>query len=181
MNLITILIIVNVFAALAIIALVLMQQSKGDMGSAFGGGGSQSMFGSRGSANFLTKTTSIMCTVFFLSSLALAYSYAQRGEDTSVVGNESVIEQSQDSSSETPSLPAENTDQVEQTTDTDVPALPESTSEGLESKIEAVSETAEQTVEESVDAVSQDAEESVDEAAKTVEQASDGADKDKQN
>ena len=90
----TILIIVNVFSALAIIVLALMQQSKGDMGSAFGGGGSQSMFGSRGSANFLSRTTSLMCVVFFISSLTLAYVYAQRAESDSVIGGGSVIEQS---------------------------------------------------------------------------------------
>jgi preprotein translocase subunit SecG len=78
MNITTILILVNVFAAIAIIALVLMQQSKGDMGSAFGGGGSASMFGSKGSANFLTRCTSTMVVVFFLSSLTLAYIYAKR-------------------------------------------------------------------------------------------------------
>ncbi len=80
MNIITILLIVNVFAAIGIIALVLMQQSKGDMGSAFGGGGSQSMFGSRGSANFLSRATSTLVTVFFISSLALAYTYAKRNQ-----------------------------------------------------------------------------------------------------
>ena len=78
MNITTILIIVNVFAAVAIIALVLMQQSKGDMGSAFGGGGSSSMFGSKGSANFLSRCTSTMVTLFFVSSLVLAYVYAKR-------------------------------------------------------------------------------------------------------
>ena len=96
----TILIIVNVFAALAIIVLALMQTSKGDMGSAFGGGGSQSMFGSRGSANFLSRMTSLMCAVFFISSLSLAYVYAQRAESSSVVSGASVIEQS----SELPSI-----------------------------------------------------------------------------
>ena len=91
----TILIIVNVFSALAIIVLALMQQSKGDMGSAFGGGGSQSMFGSRGSANFLSRTTSLMCVVFFASSLTLAYLYAQRAENDSVIsGGSSVLDQS---------------------------------------------------------------------------------------
>jgi len=87
----TILIIVNVFAALAIIVLALMQQSKGDMGSAFGGGGSQSMFGSRGSANFLSRSTAIMCVIFFATSLALAYVYAQRADLDSVVRDSSVI------------------------------------------------------------------------------------------
>ena len=90
---ITILIIINVFSALAIIVLALMQTSKGDMGSAFGGGGSQSMFGSRGSANFLSRTTAIMCAVFFISSLSLAYIYAKRSESASVVTSGSVIAQ----------------------------------------------------------------------------------------
>ena len=86
MNIITLLIVVNVISAFSIIALVLLQQGKGGVGGAFGGGGgSQSMFGSRGSANFLSRTTSIMCTLFFLTSLALAYSYAQRNEDGSIV------------------------------------------------------------------------------------------------
>lgn len=85
MNVTTILIIVNVFAALAIIVLALMQTSKGDMGSAFGGGGSQGMFGARGSANFLSRSTSVMCLAFFISSLSLAYIYAQRATSGSVV------------------------------------------------------------------------------------------------
>jgi len=58
------------------------------MGSAFGGGGSQSMFGSRGSSNFLSKSTSLMCAVFFISSISLAYVYAKRNDsivDTSVI------------------------------------------------------------------------------------------------
>jgi preprotein translocase subunit SecG len=92
MNLTTILIIVNVFAALSIIVLSLMQTSKGDMGSAFGGGGSQGMFGARGSANFLSRSTSLMCAVFFISSLSLAYIYAKRADLNSVVET-SVIEE----------------------------------------------------------------------------------------
>ncbi|NND82688.1 MAG: preprotein translocase subunit SecG [Gammaproteobacteria bacterium] len=100
----TVLIIVNVFSALAIIVLALMQQSKGDMGAAFGGGSSQSMFGSRGSANFLSRTTAIMCVVFFLSSLSLAYIYAQRAGSDSVVSGDSVIEQSQPVDNELPTI-----------------------------------------------------------------------------
>lgn len=102
MNVTTILIIINVFAALAIIVLALMQTSKGDMGSAFGGGGSQGMFGARGSANFLSRTTSVMCAVFFVSSLSLAYIYAQRANSSSVVES-SVIE----SVNEVPSIDVE--------------------------------------------------------------------------
>lgn len=93
MNITTILIIANVFAAVSMIALTLMQSGKSDMGSAFGGGGSQSMFGSRGSSNFLSKATALMCAIFFLTSLALAYTYAKRGE-TSIVDAPSVLNNS---------------------------------------------------------------------------------------
>lgn len=68
---------VHLIAAITIIVLVLLQQGKGaDMGAAFGGGSSQSLFGSRGSANFLSRTTAILATVFFLTGLTLAYLYA---------------------------------------------------------------------------------------------------------
>ena len=93
MNITTILIIITVFASVAMIALTLMQTSKNDMGSAFGGGGSQSMFGSRGSSNFLSRATSIMCTIFFVASLALAYIYAQRGQTDVVTDSASVIDE----------------------------------------------------------------------------------------
>ena len=102
----TILIIVNVFSALAIIVLALMQQSKGDMGSAFGGGGSQSMFGSRGSANFLSRTTAVMCAVFFISSLSLAYLYAEQAESSSVVVDQSVIDETDEASPADDSIPS---------------------------------------------------------------------------
>lgn len=123
MTLTTLLIIVNVFAALAIIVLALMQTSKGDMGSAFGGGGSQSMFGSRGSSNFLSRSTSVMCAVFFISSLALAYFYAKRAETNSVVAP-SVIEQQVDESD----IPTVGTDDIpailEQEYSDDLPSVP---------------------------------------------------------
>ena len=67
-------IVVHVVVALAIIGLVLLQHGKGaDMGSGFGGGSSGSLFGATGSANFLSRTTAILATVFFLTSLGLAY------------------------------------------------------------------------------------------------------------
>jgi len=64
----------HVVIALGIIGLVLLQHGKGaDMGSGFGGGASGSLFGATGSANFLSRTTAVLATVFFLSSLGLAY------------------------------------------------------------------------------------------------------------
>ena len=70
----TILIVIQVLAALALIGLILIQQGKGaDAGASFGGGASQSVFGSAGSGNFLTRMTAILATVFFVASLGLAY------------------------------------------------------------------------------------------------------------
>lgn len=65
---------VHVIVGLAVIALVLMQHGKGaDMGAAFGGGSSGSLFGSSGSANFLSRTTAVLATIFFCTSLGLSY------------------------------------------------------------------------------------------------------------
>jgi preprotein translocase subunit SecG len=70
----TLVIVVHVVIALAIIGLVLLQHGKGaDMGSGFGGGSSGSLFGATGSANFLSRATAVLATVFFLTSLGLAY------------------------------------------------------------------------------------------------------------
>ena len=69
-----VLIVAHVLVALTIIGLVLLQHGKGaDMGSGFGGGASGSLFGATGSANFLSRTTAVLATLFFLLSLALAY------------------------------------------------------------------------------------------------------------
>lgn len=69
----------HVLIALAIIGLVLLQHGKGaDMGSGFGGGASGSLFGATGSANFLSRATAILATLFFVSSLGLAYLAANK-------------------------------------------------------------------------------------------------------
>ena len=65
---------VHVLAGLGLIGLVLMQHGKGaDMGAAFGSGASGSLFGSSGSANFLSRTTAVLATVFFITTLSLAF------------------------------------------------------------------------------------------------------------
>lgn len=137
----TILIIANVFAALSIIVLALMQQSKGDMGSAFGGGGSQSMFGSRGSANFLSRLTATMCAAFFISSLALAYVYAKRAEPNSVVGTQASLE----APAEQSELPTIEGEAVEADANGDIPVL-EGVQEAANDIIESTQESASETV-----------------------------------
>ncbi len=72
--LMSLLLVVQLLSALAMIGLVLIQHGKGaDMGASFGGGSSGSLFGATGSANFLSRTTAVLATVFFTSTLALAY------------------------------------------------------------------------------------------------------------
>ena len=68
------LIITHVFVCIALIMIVLFQTGKGaDMGAAFGGGASQTLFGSTGASTFLSKATYIAAIVFMLTSLCLAY------------------------------------------------------------------------------------------------------------
>ena len=70
----TIVLAVQMLTAIVMIGLVLVQHGKGaDMGAAFGSGGSGSLFGASGSANFLSRTTGVLAAVFFASTLLLAY------------------------------------------------------------------------------------------------------------
>jgi len=70
----TLLIVLQVICAIAIIVLVLLQHGKGaDMGAAFGSGASGSLFGATGSANFLSRSTGAVAAVFFIATLGLAY------------------------------------------------------------------------------------------------------------
>ena len=75
MNLVvTIILAVQMLAALVMIGLILIQHGKGaDMGAAFGSGGSGSLFGASGSANFMSRATAVLAAVFFVCTLALAY------------------------------------------------------------------------------------------------------------
>jgi preprotein translocase subunit SecG len=67
-------VVLDILSAVGLVALVLLQQGKGaDMGAAFGSGASATLFGSRGTANFLSRGTAILAAVFFATNLALAY------------------------------------------------------------------------------------------------------------
>ncbi len=82
----TALLVVHIIAAVGIIVLVLLQQGKGaDMGAAFGGGSSGSLFGATGSANFLSRSTATLAVVFFLTSLGLAYVATNKPADSGSV------------------------------------------------------------------------------------------------
>ena len=83
--------VLHVFTALAICGLVLLQHGKGaDVGAAFGGGASGSIFGATGSANFLSRATAILAAVFFLSSMGLTYFSSKKTEHKGVMATQPV-------------------------------------------------------------------------------------------
>jgi len=78
--------VVHLVAAVVLIGLVLMQHGKGaDMGAAFGSGSAGSLFGSSGSANFLSRSTAVAATLFFITSLSLTYLYAHPAQQQGVM------------------------------------------------------------------------------------------------
>lgn len=85
-NINAILLILQVLFSVSLITLVLLQHGKGaDAGAAFGSGASATVFGAKGSGNFLTKSTAIIATLFFATSLTLAYMASHRDGPTSIV------------------------------------------------------------------------------------------------
>lgn len=91
----------HVVVGIAIVGFVLMQHGKGaDMGAAFGSGSSGSLFGSSGSANFLSRTTAVLATIFFATSLVLTYMANSRHAPKSLM--EGVVTQSAPSASSAP-------------------------------------------------------------------------------
>ncbi len=107
-----ILLVIHLLVAIGVIALVLIQQGKGaDAGAAFGGGASSTVFGSQGSGSFLTRATGVLATIFFITSLSLAYLSIQNITPTSVV--DTVTEQKSD-------VPAAETKPAKSTSDVPV-------------------------------------------------------------
>jgi len=122
-----ILLVAHLLVALAIVILVLLQRGKGaDMGAAFGGGSAETLFGARGSANFLSRATAGLVTVFFLSSLTLAYIYTHRGGDTGSVTGESVVDLSAPPAGDDAAAESESGDSDDAgEAATDIPVAPE--------------------------------------------------------
>jgi len=113
----TILTVVHLFLAIGLVGLVLIQHGKGaDAGAAFGSGASATVFGSQGSANFLSRTTAIFAALFFATSLWMAYFAMQSNEDQSLMINVPTVEQA-------PVMP----DSL-QNASNDLPVVPESVS-----------------------------------------------------
>jgi preprotein translocase subunit SecG len=85
----TLVLVIHVLAALALVGLVLLQHGKGaDVGAAFGSGASGSLFGASGSANFLSRTTAVLALVFFLTSLGLTFYSTRKTESRGVMSTQ---------------------------------------------------------------------------------------------
>lgn len=115
----TIVIVVHMFVSIGLIGLVLIQHGKGaDAGAAFGSGASSTVFGSRGSASFLTRTTAILATTFFITSLTLGYFSNPKEE-------KSVVERVQPAPAVTTELPVDTTKQESSELPPDTVTIPE--------------------------------------------------------
>lgn len=108
--LITVAVVLQVISAVAIIVLVLLQHGKGaDMGAAFGGGASGSLFGATGSANFLSRSTAVASTIFFCATLALTFGGQVRKAPAAGGVLSTVTTEQKAPAQSTPPVPATNT------------------------------------------------------------------------
>ncbi len=98
--------IVHVVVAVGIVALVLIQHGKGaDVGAAFGSGSAGSVFGSAGSANFLSRMTAVLAVAFFLTSMGLTWISTKRGVNKGVMAEPATSQQAP-GKSDVPAIPA---------------------------------------------------------------------------
>lgn len=93
----SILLVTELLLSISLIVLILLQHGKGaDAGAAFGSGASGTVFGARGAGNFLSRTTAILATLFFINCLALAFVVSQNSKassvDQSVIGDVPAVE-----------------------------------------------------------------------------------------
>ena len=125
----TLLFVLQVLVALALIGFILIQHGKGaDAGAAFGSGASSTVFGSSGSGNFMTRATTILALVFLVNSLGLSYIATQRArQETSLINDDTPTLPMQ-----LPTAPTENTvvpavpvDDAAADTGSDIPEVPQ--------------------------------------------------------
>lgn len=122
-----IILVLHVLTALAIIGLILLQQGKGaDMGASFGGGASQTVFGAAGGGSILTKSTALLATLFFATSLGLAIFAKEKAISAGMVDVPVPVVQEVpaiDQGNDVPAIPGAEAPSADTGSD-DVPALP---------------------------------------------------------
>ncbi|MCP4980521.1 MAG: preprotein translocase subunit SecG [Gammaproteobacteria bacterium] len=105
-NINSILLIVQVLLSISLIGLILIQHGKGaDAGAAFGSGASATVFGARGSGNFLSKMTTVIAILFFVVCLSLAYVSSNRATPDSVTGSVTAQEEMVEPTQENADMP----------------------------------------------------------------------------
>jgi len=118
----TIILLVHVLVAAGLCLFVLLQHGKGaDMGAAFGSGASGSLFGASGSANFLSRTTAVLATVFFLTSLGLTWFYGHKPRAVSVMDTHQVEQPAVPAAPPAGSAPAQQAAPAEESKAKDIP------------------------------------------------------------
>jgi len=123
----TILVVLHVLLAAGLIGLVLIQHGKGaDAGAAFGSGASATVFGARGATSFLSRATSILAALFFLTSLALAYFAMRAGDRPGIL-------------SQAPEAPASAPKPLPKAPVTELPVVPGTKSEAAPPEVPVVS------------------------------------------
>ncbi len=118
----------HVILAVILIVLVLLQHGKGaDMGAAFGSGSAGSLFGASGSANFLSRATSMVAALFFATSMGLTYLSANQTRDTGMTSIMDQIEETGRVSAEQQKKPTmdEDIDDADVSTKSKVDQIPE--------------------------------------------------------
>lgn len=125
----TVVIVIHLLMALGLVVLVLLQQGKGaDAGASFGAGASATVFGSQGSATFLSRFTAILAAVFFITSLGLAYFAKEKADMIRHAGlpDPVVMEKKQEQAPAANDVPgAQGQPQAPAGGNGDVPAAPE--------------------------------------------------------
>ncbi len=125
----TILVVAHLFLAIGMVTLILLQHGKGaDAGAAFGSGASATVFGAKGSASFLSRTTGILAALFFVTSMTLAYFASQTGVQKGIMEQAApaVEEAAPAAESDIPLAPVA----VEPVGQSDVPAIPPTAAPG---------------------------------------------------
>ena len=90
----TILVVFHLFLSIGLIGLILIQHGKGaEAGAAFGSGAFSTVFGARGSANFLSRTTGVLAALFFITSLALAWMAMNTARDAGIMASAPEVEE----------------------------------------------------------------------------------------
>ncbi|WP_456416964.1 preprotein translocase subunit SecG [Thiolapillus sp.] len=122
----TILVVVHLFLSIGLIGLILIQHGKGaDAGAAFGSGASSTVFGARGSANFLSRTTGVLALLFFVTSLTLAWMAMETARDSGLMLDPQAMES-----------------QAAPVVESDLPAVPEAASDSAVPVVPVPAETA---------------------------------------